>query len=320
MKVPWGVLGYARIARESVIPAILRSRNAELYAVASHTMESRDACARAFGCPRLYADYEELLADPGVKAVYIPLPNSMHCEWTVKAARAGKHVLCEKPLALSHAEAKLMADECARAGVILMEAFMYRYTDRIRKTRDVLESGELGDVKVVDSCYRFRLTREGTIKMQAALGGGALFDVGCYPVSFISMVAADDPVSVKAEAVFQDGVDVLFSAVLSFGRGIIAHASCGFNAFGRIHSHIVGTRGVLEIPATFQGTGGNITLAAAGGTREIAVSESDRYLLEIEDFSGAVLEERRPALGMDESLRSVRILEMLHAACRPPES
>jgi D-xylose 1-dehydrogenase (NADP+, D-xylono-1,5-lactone-forming) len=198
-KIKWGVLGYARIARGSVIPAIQRSSNAEFYAVASRDKAKLKECFESCSVPKSYESYDELLNDPDVEAVYVPLPNALHKEWTIKAAQKGKHVLCEKPIALTAQECDEMIRVCKEHKVKLMEAFMYRYTHRIKKVQEVIASGVLGDIKYINSCFRFLLANPASIKLKPELGGGSLYDVGCYPVNFISMVTQDEPESVAAE-------------------------------------------------------------------------------------------------------------------------
>ena len=322
-KIRWGVLGYARIARESVMPAILRAENSELYALASR-QESKLAEARA-RFPMLrqtYAGYETLLRDPAVDAVYIPLPNSQHREWTIRAAEHGKHVLCEKPLALNAAEVREMTAACAAHGVNLMEAFMYRYTDRTRQVREVLRSGVLGEVKFVHASFRFLLANPASIKLRPELGGGALYDVGVYPVNFAGLVADEfaggpggaRPEVVSAQCVRRGGVDEMFSALLRYPSGLIASLHCGFNAQKRIGAEIIGTKGMLEIPETFFDPAGTLMLTVGEERREIPVAASDRYRLEVEDFAGAILERRAPQLGLAESLRNAEVLDRLFAA------
>ncbi|HZP61077.1 MAG TPA: Gfo/Idh/MocA family oxidoreductase, partial [Opitutaceae bacterium] len=216
-KLRWGVLGYARIARESVIPAIRQAGNSEFHALASRDeAKLNEARLRFPGLARTYLGYEDLLRDPEVDAVYIPLPNALHREWTIKAAEHGKHVLCEKPLALSAAECREMIDACAAHRVVLMEAFMYRYTDRTRQVIGVLRSGALGEIKYLSSTFRFPLGNPASIKWKPELGGGSLYDVGCYPVNFAGLVADEiaraavgtvRPESVVAESVPLGGVD-----------------------------------------------------------------------------------------------------------------
>ena len=323
-KIRWGVLGYARIAREYVIPAISRAANSELYALASRD-EAKLAEARAkFSIAQTHVGYEALLRDSNVDAIYIPLPNSQHREWAIRAAELGKHVLCEKPLGLDAAEVRAMTAAATKHKVHLMEAFMYRYTDRIAKVREVLRSGALGEIKSVSATFRFLLNRPGCIKLQPELGGGALYDVGCYPVNFIGLVAdeaagqpgsgAARPESVSATCVREGGIDVNFSALLKYSSGLIAAAHCGFNAHKRVCAEIIGTAGVLEIPDTFFDNPGALTLTTGETRREIPVAESDRYRHEIEDFAAAILEKRPPLLGLAESLRNAEVIDRLFAA------
>eukprot|EP01031_Cornospumella_fuschlensis_P048387 gene48386-59261_t len=176
-KIRWGVLGYARIARESVIPAIGRAENAEFAALASRDAGKLvESVARYTGGHKTYVGYAELLRDPAIDAVYIPLPNSQHAEWTIRAMEHGKHVLCEKPMALDATECRRMIDAAAKNGVKLMEAFMYRYTDRTRKVVETLRSGGLGEVKFLQASFRFLLANPASIKLQPSLGGGSLYD------------------------------------------------------------------------------------------------------------------------------------------------
>lgn len=325
-KIRWGVLGWSRIARNELIPAIKRSANGEFHALASRSETKLAECRAQHHPPKLYARYEDLLADPDVDAVYNPLPNALHKEWTIRAAEAGKHVLCEKPVALNAAEAREMIAACRAHGVTFMEAFMYRYTPRTQKVVEVLRGGALGDVKFVHSQFRFLLNRPGDVRRAAPLGGGSLYDVGCYPVNFIGLVLdtitgsaagmGPRPDSIQARSVDVDGVDELFSAVLRYPNGVLASAHSGFNAHGRMVSEIVGTKGVLEIPSTFLGTAGAMLLIAGDQRQEIAIPESDRYRLQVEDFAAAILEKRPPLLTAEETLRNIELLDALYAAAR----
>jgi predicted dehydrogenase len=322
-KVRWGVLGYARIARESLIPAIRRSANSELGAIASRDEAKLSECRGRFGEARCYGSYGELLDDPGIDAVYIPLPNALHREWTVKAAERGKHVLCEKPLALSAAECRTMVEACRSNHVILMEAFMYRYTDRVRRVLEVLRSGALGEIRFVGSTFRFLLSNPASIKLRPELGGGALYDVGCYPINLVGLVAdfvagaqpgGIRPESAAAEFVREGGVDVSFSGVLKYPSGMIASLSAGFNAHRRVFSEIVGTQGVLEIPDTFFDNAGALTLTTGETKTEIPVAESDRYRAEVDDFADAVRNGQPPQFDLAETVRNAETLDRLLAA------
>lgn len=309
--IRWGVMGCARIARMQVVPAILRCPNAHLQAVASRDTAKLTEFRSLFGDFTRHESYEALIHDPAVDAVYIPLPNSLHRAWSIRAMRAGKHVLCEKPLALNAAEAEEMIRTSRECGVLLMEAFMYRYTDRMSKVRSVLESGVLGPIRSINSTFRFFLDRQDTIKEKPELGGGSMYDVGCYPLNLIGLVTQADPVSIAVECDRPHGVDVNLSAILRYADGLIATLHCGFNAFGRIHSEIIGTDGALLIPDTFLDDAGEITLQTKQGSQTIAVIKSDRYCEEIRDFGSAVIEKRCPMLELEESLRNMRILDRI---------
>ena len=308
--VNWGVLGYARIAKNSVIPAIARADNARLYGVASRNQ----ADLPTGEWEQSYGDYAALLADPAIQAVYIPLPNSLHKEWVLRALEAGKHVLCEKPIGLTAAEAQEMQQAAVQHNRLLMEAFMYQYTDRVRVIKQVLESGALGELRHINVSFRFLLDRPNTIKMQPALGGGALYDVGCYPVNFIGMVTGRLPVRCKALCETDQGVDTNLSALLQYEDGLIANIHCGFNAYGRNYAEIIGTKGMLIVDKPFLDDAGALHLHTAEGVRELPVSESDRYQAEIRHFSSAVLNQPSRLIPLDETVRNMQVLDMIHAA------
>jgi predicted dehydrogenase len=322
-KIRWGVLGWARIARKEVIPALQRSRNGLLQAVASRSEAKLAECRAELNPPALHRSYEDLLADPTVDAIYNPLPNSLHKEWTIRAAEKGKHVLCEKPIALNASEAREMVAACRANGVVFMEAFMYRYSARTQKVVETLRSGALGDVKFIHSQFRFPLTRPGDVRREPALGGGSLYDVGCYPVNFTGLVidtvtrsapgAGPAPARVQIARVDLNGVDEMFSALLQYPGDITASLHSGFNAQARILSEIVGTEGTLEIPQTFLGMAGHLTLTRGDARTEIPVPASDRYRLQAEDFADAILLKRAPLLTPEETLRNMALIDRLYA-------
>jgi xylose dehydrogenase (NAD/NADP) len=333
-KIRWGVLGYARIAREALIPAIQRSSNSVFHAIASRETAKLDECQKKFGRVKTYRSYEELLGDPEVDAVYIPLPNALHREWTIKAAEHGKHVLCEKPIGLNAAECREMIAASTKHGVTLMEAFMYRYTDCTRKVIEVLRSGALGEIKFIYSAFRFLLANPGSIKYKPELGGGSLYDVGCYPLNFTGMVVDEIariqaaatgktvttvtmPESISVQCVKEGGVDVLFSALLKYPSGLVASINSGFNAQKQIETQIVGSKGVLYVPNTFLEEACSLTLTVDGKVEKtIQVENSDRYRLEVEDFADAVMNKRAPFFSLHETLRNMELIDQLHAACK----
>lgn len=326
-KIRWGVLGWARIARNEVIPAIRRSSRGVLHGIASRDAAKRADAAAQTGA-RTYASYDELLADPKIDAVYNPLPNALHKEWTIKAAAAGKHVLCEKPFTVNAAETREVIAAAGRHGVVVMEAFMYRYSSRIGKVREILRSGVLGEIKFVHSAFRFLLNRPGDVRIKPDLGGGSLYDVGAYPVNFVGMVvdeatgsaagAGPVPVAVSAHAVREHGVDVQFSGLLQYPGGLIAAVHSGFNAHFRAYSEITGVNGSLEIPRTFFADAGKLTLVLGEDRREIETAEEERYVPEVDDLAGAILDGRPPQLPLAETLRNMEIIDRLYAAARSP--
>lgn len=323
-KLRWGVLGYARIARDSLIPALLRSSNSHFSALASRDPAKLEDSRNAFPAAghRCYDSYEALLADPEIDAIYNPLPNSLHLEWTLKAAEAGKHVLCEKPMGLNAAECRRMASVCERSRVLLMEAFMYRFTTKTAKVVELVRSGVLGEIKFVESSFRFHLTNPDSTRLKAELGGGSLYDVGCYPINFIGMIAdlvegsspgSSYPVSLCGDSVREHGVDTLFSGVLRYSSGLVGVLNSGFNAHKRVHSEIIGTKGVLEIPDTFFDNAAPLRLTTGNDTKEIAVEACERYRLEVEGFANSVLTGKPVAFGLAETIRNAEVLDALLA-------
>jgi predicted dehydrogenase len=325
-KIRWGVLGYARIAQLNVIPAILSATNSELHAIASRDEAKLKEARQRFNPAKTYASYEAALRDPEIDAVYIPLPNALHREWAIRAAECGKHILCEKPLGLNATEVRAMIAACAANRVTLMEAFMYRYTDRVAKVIEVIRSGALGEIKSVNASFRFPLDRPDSIKWNLALGGGALYDVGCYPINFIGLVADEmagrpgsgsaTPESVSAECVRERGIDVSFSGLLRYPSGLIASVHCGFNSHKRVCAELIGTKGLLEIPDTYFDNAGPLTLFTSENRREIPVAQSDRYRAEIEDFADAISHQGPPKFGLAETLRNAEVTDRLFASVR----
>jgi len=221
--VRWGILSTANIGVRKVIPATQKAERCEVVAIASRDGERAARTAAELGIPRAHEGYEALLADPDVDAVYIPLPNSEHAAWTIAAARAGKHVLCEKPLAMTAAEAEEMVRACANEGVLLMEAFMYRLHPSWESVRELVASGRIGRLRAVQSWFSFFNDDPGNIRNVPELGGGALYDIGCYCINLSRMLFGSEPTGIEAW-VTRDatGTDVLTSAILAFDDAVAA--------------------------------------------------------------------------------------------------
>ncbi len=313
--IHWGVLGWAGIARKEVIPAILKASNSEFFAIASRDQQKLEECSRLFPYKKSYSSYDGLLNDPEVDAIYIPLPNSLHKEWVIKAAQHKKHILCEKPLALTEQDCIEMEAACTANQVKLMEAFMYRYTVKMKRVTELLDSGIIGEIKHINSSFRFLLREENNIRMNAAVGGGSLWDVGCYPVNLIGMLLNDYPIRISAQQIVKNEVDIALSAVLKYESGILATLNCGFDSQSALNTEINGTTGTMFIPETFLDTPSQIIISSNGIISKHEVDSCERYVLEIEDFADAIINHRNPGFSLEETKRNVKLIgEILEIA------
>lgn len=322
-KLRWGVLGTANIGRAAVNPAIQASTNGELVAVASRDLERARAFAAAAGIPKAYGSYEALLADPQVDAVYVPLPNKLHLEWTVRAARQKKHVLCEKPLAMTAAECVAMQRAADTNGVLLMEAFMYRFHPRTEDVVARVRAGAVGEVRVVRSAFTFRLTKLDNIRLDAALGGGSLMDVGCYCVNASRTLLGSEPTVAQAWATWgPTGVDTELTGTLRFPGGAVAHFDCALTLERREYCEVAGTTGSFAAEAAFLPGKGPAELVERrpfpdGRKEERHLTAGvDQYQRMVEHFARAALEGaplRYPAL---EAARNMAAIEALYRSAR----
>ena len=309
-KVKWGVLGVAKIAVEHLIPAILNASNSELYGIASRDVEKAKTAGEKFGC-RAYTGYESLLTDEQIDAVYIPLPNEMHMEWTIAAAKAGKHVLCEKPLGLNVVQCEEMVKACKENNVLLMEAFMYRYSEKTKKILEIIESGQLGEIKHISSSFRFMLTDSSNNRFYPQ-GGGSLYDVGCYPINFINMITGTDPMEAFALRTDQYGVDVSFAAVLKYEGGLTATIHSGFNSKRFLITEISGTKGVLMVTNPFLDGTKDVVLITEEGEQVFYTKESNRYTKQIEGFADGILYGKELLMPLEDTLRNMKLIDRLY--------
>lgn len=309
--IKWGILGYAGIARKHVIPAMKKAYNAEPYAIASRSKDKLAAAVKEFGFQKAYDSYDELLQDPTVEAVYIPLPNALHKEWTIKAAYFGKHILCEKPLALTEDDCNEMIAACKEHKVKLMEAMMYRFSARTKKMQELLKADVIGEIKHINSTFRFLLTDSSDVRVNKELGGGSLRDVGCYPINIIRFILNDYPVSFCAKKVEFQGVDSSLTAILKFKNGVIATASAGFDSKSAQLTEINGTKGSMIIRDSFIDTESPILVISGldGTVTEYKVEACERYRLQVEEFSDAVLYNRAPVLNLSEVVSNNKLIE-----------
>ena len=318
--IRWGVLSTSNIGRAAVNPAIQASRNGTLEAVASRDAERARAFAGAHAIPTAYGSYQELLEDESIDAVYVPLPNSMHREWTIAAALAGKHVLCEKPLALDEAECLDMDAAAREAGVVLMEAFMYRFHPRTEKLLELLNEGRIGSTSVIRSAFTFRLKSSDNIRLDPELGGGALMDVGCYCVNVSRTVVGEEPEVAQATARFTErGVDDFLVGSLSFPGGAVAHFDCSLTMERCESLEIGGTEGVLRAPAAFLPGTDDVVIEESrgrGGHQTHPVSGADEYRLMVEHFADCALGGIEPRYGAREAAANMKVIQALYRSAR----
>jgi D-xylose 1-dehydrogenase (NADP+, D-xylono-1,5-lactone-forming) len=313
----WGLLGTARINR-SLIPPLRASAGNRVVAVASRDRARADAYAKEWGIERAHGSYEALLADPEIDAVYIPLPNHLHAVWSIRAARAGKHVLCEKPLALSAEEVDAMEKAAREAGVVLAEAFMYRHLPQTLRGKELVLAGEIGDVRFVRGTFTFPLSWPNDVRLQPEWGGGALWDVGCYPLSFTQFLLDAAPLEVfGSQTLGPTGIDETFAGQLVFANGVLAQIDCGFRSPFRAELEVAGTKGVLRVRHPWKPEASLPMLLSRGEeTEEIAFPAQDRYLAEIEDLETAIRTGRPPRVSLAESRRNVRTIAALLQSAR----
>ena len=292
----WGILSTARIARTRFIPGVRAGSEGTVAAIASRDAGRAQAAAAELSIPRAHGSYEALLADPEVDAVYIGLPNGLHPEWTVRAAAAGKHILCEKPVARTRADAAAMAAAAAEAGVILMEAFMYRLHPQHARVLDLIREGTIGDPVFVRATFCFAMARERReardVRLQEGLHGGALMDVGCYAVNAARYLFGAEPVEVAALARRDPdfGVDTAFAATLRFPGDRLAQIDGSFDASGTQRYEVAGAGGTIQVERAFlPGDGGGAVRINAGGEARVeAVPGADQYALESDHMARSV--------------------------------
>lgn len=315
-KLRWGLLSTARINR-ALIPPLRASPRNELAAVASRGRERAEAYAREWNIPRAFGSYEAMLADPDIDVIYNSLPNNLHAEWTIKAAQAGKHVLCEKPLAIAVEEVDAIAAATQKAGVVVAEAFMYRHHPQTLKVKEMAEGGKIGDLRLVRGSFTFNLTRPGDVRLDPALGGGCLWDVGCYPISFARTIVGGEPVEVFGwQMTGPTGVGEMFAGQLRFPGEVYAQFDCGFRAPYRAHVEIVGREGTLTVPTPFKpGMKEHVLLTRGGETQTIAIPGQELYLGEVEDMADAILLGQAPRVSVADSRGNVAsLLALLRSA------
>jgi predicted dehydrogenase len=325
----WGILSTANIARTKVVPGLRRAARCEVVAIASRDEEAARRAALELDIPRAHGSYEALLGDPEVDAVYVPLPNHLHKPWTIAALQAGKHVLCEKPLALTAADAQEMIAASEAAGRRLMEAFMYRLHPSWVAVAELVRGGRIGRLMAVQSWFSYFNDDPANIRNIRAVGGGALYDIGCYSVNLSRLLFDAEPVRVQA-AITRDpdsGVDVLTSGILEFEGGGVATFTASTRAEDDQRVHVYGTEGRISIGIPFNIPPDRPTevIVAAGGDPPVSPHQevlrfetADPYAVEAERFAAAILDDLPTPVPPGDAVANLRVIERLFEAAGPP--
>lgn len=318
-KLRWGILGVAKI-NDRVLPSYKKAGNAELVGIASRSLERAQEAARAGGIPKAYGSYEALLDDPDIDVVYNPLPNTLHAEWTKKAADRGKHILCEKPLTPTAREAEELVAYCLAKGVRLMDGFMWPHHPRTAQLAQLLRGGRIGTVQKVVATFTFPMPAldPKNIRLQADLAGGSLLDVGCYPVYGIRWAFGEEPVRAWASARYEHGCDVALNGVLWFADGRTATFDCGFVHPFRQWLEVVGSEGTVRVPDMWLPRTATYEVQANESTtvETHVVPGFDQVQCMVENFSRSILEGTPVTPGVEEAVKTLRVLDALARSAR----
>ncbi len=314
-KLRWGLLSTARI-NQALLPPLRSSARNELTAVASRDLDRAQLYADERNIPRVFGSYEELLADPDIDVIYNPLPNSMHTEWTIKAAQAGKHVLCEKPLANTVEEVDAITEAAKKAGVVVMEAFMYRHHPQTLKVKELVDAGAIGKLQLIRGSFTFMMPpdRENDVRLNASLGGGSIWDVGCYPISYARLIAGAEPTEVIGWQVTgaNSGVDESFFGQIHFPNHVYAQFDCGFRTPQRTNMELVGDQGTITVKLPFTPKlNEEIVVTNGDEKRIITIPGEDLYLGEVENMADAILEGKVIRMSLADSRNNVATIQAL---------
>lgn len=324
-KVRWGILGCAAIAEKAFIPAIKKSRNAELLAIASRDINKARAWAGKFGIPEAYGSYEKLLEDPAVEAVYNPLPNHLHFPLTVAALEAGKHVLCEKPLALNSVEAGHMFYKAERRGRLMMEAFMYRFHPRLIKAKELVDSGLIGIPRLIRASFNFIFEREPeNYRWYPEYGGGALYDVGCYTINAARLFFSAEPEEILARAHLDEktGIDLTTSLLCIFPGSRHALLTCSFELPFESRLEVCGPNGRIILDRAFSAKHfeTEIQIIRSDRTETIKFPPADQFQLMIEHFSDCILGRSQPLIDLKDSTGNMMVITEALRQIRPGQA
>jgi len=315
--IRWGILSTAKIGREKVIPGIQKSPNCSVVAIASRNFDRAKATASLLNIEKAYGSYEELLGDPDIDAVYIPLPNILHVEWTIKAIQAGKHVLCEKPIGVSAGEASKLLQEAQKYPQLkVMEAFMYRFHPQWQKAKSLIEEGVIGEVKTIHSFFSYFNIDPNNIRNKIDVVGGALMDIGCYCVSFPRFLFNEEPARVVS-GINRDPVmktDRLTSAILDFKNGKTSTFTCSTQLMPYQRVHVFGDNGHIEIEIPVNApkdAPGRVWVRTKTGSEEIVIEAVDQYTTQAEIFARAILEDRPVPTDLHDAVNNMKVIDAI---------
>lgn len=315
-KLRWGILGCANIAIRACIPGIQQSQTGIVSAIASRNLQKSQETAAKLDIPKAYGSYEELIEDPDIDSLYIPLPNHLHKEWTIRAAQAGKHVLCEKPASLTAVDVQEMVTACEQAGVVFAEAFMYRHHPRYERIKDIISSGEIGDIRGIHGAFTFSNPGDSkNVRYVREWGGGSAYDVGCYPLSAARMLLGREPEAVTTHAFFSpehDDVDMMMSGLVEFSGNVALTFDCGMWAGFRNTLEIVGAHGRIEVPSAFvtpTEESGNFIVHVKNERREEKVPFLNQYALQADDMAYAAWGEKAPRFPASDAINNMRLID-----------
>ena len=313
----WGLLSTARINRALIKPLRASKRN-QLLAVASRTQSAADAYAREWNIPRAHGSYEALLADPEIDVIYNPLPNHLHAEWTIKAVEAGKHVLCEKPLTLSVHEVDEVQAAARKHGRVVTEAFMYRHHPQTLRVQELVKEGALGALKLIRGSFTYVLSRSGDVRLDPAMGGGSIWDVGCYPISYARTIIGREPLEVFGwQVTGPTGIDETFVGQMRFADDVYAQFDSSFAIPFQTFMEIVGSEATLTVPKPFKPeTDEKLYLKRGDKTETIKIKGQELYIGEVEDMADAILLGRQPRVSLEDSRANVAVILALLDSAR----
>lgn len=311
-KVNWGVLSTANIGKNVVIPAMLLADNCNLYGIASRNIDNARQFQKEFGFKKAYGSYEELLEDDEIQAVYIPLPNNLHGEWIKKAAKKGKHVLCEKPIVGTKKELIEVLQVCKENKTVLMEAFAYLHSPIIKDIKETLKKGEIGELTFIEATFLTPRPNDGNIRLNKKLLGGAIYDLGCYPISLVLRLLEEEPINVKGIANFTDnGIDDYANIYLEFANNIRVNILCGMCSGQRGDCfYIYGTKGIIEAPISFNADGDLSYYIVKDKERlERKMRVKNNYQLEIEQMGRCIINGEKPFVSNEFSLLNATVID-----------